>query len=70
MDASILVFLIPVAAIAALIAGIVLIAKRRTKPWYLWTGIALILVFVLTLPLSFPIGALGLLLLTGGSFGA
>ena len=60
--------IVPFLAIAVLVAGIVLIVKRKNAPWYLWVGISLVVLFILTLPLTLPFAALGLLLLTGGSF--
>ncbi|OGY54516.1 MAG: hypothetical protein A2756_04275 [Candidatus Ryanbacteria bacterium RIFCSPHIGHO2_01_FULL_48_27] len=60
--------IVPLLAIAALVGGIVLIVKRKNAPWYLWAGVGLIALFILTLPLTLPFAALGLLLLTGGSF--
>jgi hypothetical protein len=59
---------VPLLAIAALVGGIVLIVKRKKASWYLWVGIGLIVLFILTLPLTLPFAALGLLLITGGSF--
>jgi hypothetical protein len=61
-------FIVPALALAALVGGIVLIVKRAEKGWYLWTGIGLIVLFVLTLPLTVPFALLALLLVTGGSF--
>lgn len=64
------ILLIPLAAIAALIGGIVLIVKRQDRQWRLWTGIGLLVLFTLCLPLTVPTAFLSLLLITGGSFGA
>ena len=63
-----LLIIVPLLAIAALVAGILLIVKRKNTPWYLWAGIGLVVLFILSLPLTLPFAALGLLLLTGGSF--
>ena len=61
-------FIVPALAILALVGGIVLIVRRAEKGWYLWTGIGLIVLFVLSLPVTVPFALLALLALTGGSF--
>lgn len=62
------IVIVPALAIAALVAGITLIVKRAERGWYLWTGIGLIVLFVLSLPITLPFLYLSILLVTGGSF--
>jgi hypothetical protein len=62
------IFALPFLALVAFVGGVYLIIKRRHAPWYLWTGIALVGLFAISLPVTVPITFLLLLLLTGGSF--
>ncbi|MCE9541602.1 hypothetical protein K8R03_03540 [Candidatus Kaiserbacteria bacterium] len=60
--------IVPLLSLAVLITGIVLIIKRSQKPWFLWTGIGLIVLYILSLPVVLPFFLLAMLLITGGSF--
>ena len=60
--------IVPLLSLAVLITGIVLIIRRRQKAWFLWTGIGLIGLYILSLPVVLPFFLLAMLLITGGSF--
>lgn len=56
-------------AAALLVSGIYLIIKRKERRWHLPVGIICILLFLASLPVLIPILLVGMLALTGGSFG-
>lgn len=61
--------IIPVISLIILAAGVTLIIWRRKNHWYLWTGIGLVVLYLLSLPVVLPFTVLAIIGITGGSFG-
>lgn len=61
--------IIPVISLIILATGITLIIWRRKNRWYLWTGIGLVVLYLLSLPVVLPFTVLAIIGITGGNFG-